>query len=195
MIRVGNIEDGGWDICNDERFRPRSPCIVYSIGINYDFSFDDAIERIFRCDVFSFDPSMDIGDQNRSNHIKFYKLGIGDKNEEVIFRGKVWKLKTLKEIQEMLGHTNKRIDILKMDIENNEFQTLPDMIRSGAMKNVAQFCVEFHHYYDIQTIRELHNLGFRIYWSHQNPFAEVYKNDQSYSFGNDVHFVNINMVN
>ena len=32
IIRLGNIKDGGWEVCNDIRFRPRHPCLVYSFG-------------------------------------------------------------------------------------------------------------------------------------------------------------------
>ncbi|KAK3084443.1 hypothetical protein FSP39_013601 [Pinctada imbricata] len=194
MVRIGNIVDGGWDVCHDILFRPRSPCLVYSFGINYDFSFDEDVTNTYGCEVHAFDPSMNLTEFKRS-HLKFYKIGIGEANKEITFQGTIWKLNTLKTILEMLNHTNRRIDILKMDIEDNELQVLPEMIRSGAMRNVAQFYLEFHHYYDLGTLRQLHGLGFRIFWSHQNPQAEVYENNRSNSYGNDVYFVNINVPN
>ncbi|KAK3083013.1 hypothetical protein FSP39_011659 [Pinctada imbricata] len=192
MVRVGNIVDGGWEVCHDVQFRPRSPCLVYSFGINYDFSFDEDVAKTYGCEVHAFDPSMNIAEFKRP-HLKFYKIGIGEANKEITFKGQKWKLNTLKTILERLNHSNRRIDVLKMDIEDNELQVLPEMIRSGAMRNVAQFYLEFHHYYDLGTLRQLHELGFRIFWSHQNPQAEVYENNRSNSYGNDVYFVNINI--
>ncbi|XP_048739266.2 uncharacterized protein LOC125653733 isoform X1 [Ostrea edulis] len=185
MLRLGNIVDGGWDICHDVRFRPGSTCIVYSFGIDYDFSFDEDMEKTYGCDVFSFDPSMNMDDHKHSDHIRFYRVGLGDKNKDIWVGGKKWKIETLKTIQEKLGHTNKRIDMLKIDIEGNEIAALPEMVESGALKNVAQLCLELHHYYDLGTLRKLHDIGFRIFWAHQNPFAEFYANGESYSYGDD----------
>ena len=66
-LRMGNIGDGGWEICDDPAVRPRPGpgCIVYSFGINYDFSFDDHVAQIYGCHVYSFDPSMKDETHNR----------------------------------------------------------------------------------------------------------------------------------
>lgn len=194
MLRLGNIVDGGWDICHDVQFRPKPPCIVYSFGINYDFSFDEDMEKTYGCDVFCFDPSMKTADYKHSDHISFYNVGLGDRNKEVTVSGETWKLKTLRTIQKELGHTNRKIDVLKIDIEGNEISTIPEMISSGALNNVVQLCLEFHHYYDLGSLRKLYDIGFRIFWAHQNPFAAFYANGESYSYGMEVYFVNINLA-
>ncbi|CAG2232362.1 unnamed protein product [Mytilus edulis] len=41
--------------CNTSPFVVQKPCLVYSFGINNQWSFDDAMANI-GCDVFSFDP-------------------------------------------------------------------------------------------------------------------------------------------
>ncbi|KAK3101744.1 hypothetical protein FSP39_006053 [Pinctada imbricata] len=187
--RMGKIVDGGWDICDDERYRPKSPCLVYSFGINNDFSFDEDMERTYGCDVYAFDPSMESGDYNRSKHIRFYQVGLGDQN---IRTESNWTLKTLKTLIKESGHENRRIDVLKMDIEGNEKQSLVEMIDSDALQNVLQLCVEFHTYFDIGAVRKLYDIGFRIFWSHQNPGAPLYTKDESFSYGNEISFVNIN---
>lgn len=194
MLRLGNIVDGGWDICHDVQFRPKSPCTVYSFGINYDFSFDEDMEKTYGCDVFCFDPSMKTADYKHSDHISFYNVGLGDKNKEITVSGETWKLKTLRTLQKDLGHTNGKIDVLKIDIEGNENSTIPEMISSGALNNVVQLCLEFHHYYDLGSLRKLYDIGFRIFWAHQNPFAAFYINGESYSYGMEVYFVNINLA-
>ncbi|VDI18203.1 Hypothetical predicted protein [Mytilus galloprovincialis] len=50
------MTDGGWNVCHDKPYRPPVPCLVYSFGINNDFSFDDFIVKTYGCDVHSFDP-------------------------------------------------------------------------------------------------------------------------------------------
>ena len=195
MLRLGNIVDGGWDICHDAQFRPKSPCTVYSIGISWDFSFDEDMERTYGCDVFSFDPSMNTDDFQRSEHIKFYNVGLGDKVTEIEVKGSKWKIKNLKTIMAELGHTNKRIDVLKIDIEGHERQSLPEIIESGALKNVVQLCMETHSYFDLGAMRKLHELGFRVFWAHQNPWAPMYTDDETLSYGMEVYFVNTNFIN
>ncbi|KAK3086640.1 hypothetical protein FSP39_021286 [Pinctada imbricata] len=193
--RMGSIVDGGWDICNDSQYRPKTPCLVYSFGINNDFSFDEAIEKYYGCDVYSFDPSMNIGNHNHSKNIHFYQIGLGDKEEEIYVQktNSRWKLKTLKTIIHELGHTNRRIDILKMDIEGHERESLPQMMASGALRNVSQLCLEFHSFYVVDTVKELYKFGFRIFWSHQNPLWPLFYENETFSHGNEVSFVNINI--
>ncbi|XP_062597637.1 uncharacterized protein LOC134259055 [Saccostrea cucullata] len=192
MIRLGNIVDGGWDVCHDIRFRPKTPCIVYSFGISNDFSFDEDMEKTYGCDVFSFDPSMNVGNYKHSEHIMFYQVGLGDKVSEIEVKGIKWKIKNLKTIIKELGHTEKKIDVLKIDIEGSERQILPEIIESGALKNVVQLCLEFHNYTDVGALRKLYELGFRIYWAHQNPTAPTYKSNETFAYYIDVYFVNIN---
>lgn len=194
MVRLGNIVDGGWDVCHDVQFRPKHPCIVYSIGISWDFSFDEDIANTYGCDVFSFDPSMDTDDFRYSDRIMFYNVGLGAKVSEITVKDSKWKIKNLQTIMKELGHTDKRIDVLKIDIEGHERQSLPEIIDSGALKNVVQLCMETHSYYDLGTMRKLYEAGFRLFWAHQNPQAPLYTNSETLSYGMEVYFVNINLM-
>lgn len=36
---MGNIGDGGWEICDDYEYRPIQPCIAYSFGYVKHFPF------------------------------------------------------------------------------------------------------------------------------------------------------------
>ena len=65
IIRMGHQGDGGWNICNEPRWKlEKGKCLVYSYGINFDFSFDDAFAK-FGCEVHAFDPSM-----NTPSHVR-----------------------------------------------------------------------------------------------------------------------------
>ena len=55
--RIGRIGDGGRNICLDHISFGNSECVVYSFGVNFDFSFDKAM-AILGCKVHSFDPYM-----------------------------------------------------------------------------------------------------------------------------------------
>ena len=137
--------DGQYPVCLDEAVKPSSNkrrCIVYSFGINYDWSFDEALEK-FGCEIFSFDPSMSQADHDHSQHIHFYKLGLSNLDYA---NDKNWKLMSLDSIYQMLvpRHGAHIIDYLKIDIEWSEWDALEQIIKSGMLSKVRQMAVEFH---------------------------------------------------
>ena len=137
--------DGQYPVCLDEAVKPSSNkrrCIVYSFGISYDWSFDEGLEE-FGCEIFSFDPSMDQADHDHSQHIHFYKIGLGPLNT---VNDRNWKLMTLDSIYQMLvpRHGAHIIDYLKIDIEWSEWDALEQIIKSKMLNKVRQLTVEFH---------------------------------------------------
>ncbi|WAQ97268.1 MET24-like protein [Mya arenaria] len=179
-VRLGNYDDGGWDICDDAHFRPPKPCIIYSFGINNDFSFDDAAIKHFGCSVHSFDPSMHMDDHQRSDKNYFHSIGISDKDEAIKASTDEWQLFTYKTIRQKLQHANKTISILKMDVELYEWRVLADIVKTVNMTGTNNLAVEFHltldgteveweqYYRALTVLRHLYHLGYRIFWTHQN---------------------------
>ncbi|XP_059176968.1 probable methyltransferase-like protein 24 [Physella acuta] len=179
-MRMGKIGDGGWEICDDPEVRPVPPCIVYSFGINYDFSFDDDTAKSYGCHVYSFDPSMDEAPDvyDRSSHVHFYKIGI---DGQTYTNQNKWKLRTLADIRRMLGHENKVIDVIKMDVESSEWPAIPDMTSSGAMRDVRQFLVEYHIVNitqeslvtKVKAMQSIEKAGFKIFYTHKNEYNRI----------------------
>lgn len=191
VVRLGGVTDGGWDVCNDSKYKPQQPCLVYSFGIKWDFSFDDAIAETYGCEVHSFDPSMNTTDFQRSKHIWFHDVGLLDK-KDFFYKKRNWTLSTLTDIREDLGHTARKINILKIDIERSEWAALPDMIRSGSIRDVTQLYIEFHSHgtpRHLQILRLLYNEGFRIFWYHRNPECVLNKQLFQYAWCNEVYFL------
>ena len=138
--------DGQKAVCLDRLIAPvYKNCLVYSFGINNQWTFDDAMAQ-FGCQVYSFDPSMGVSDYDRSQQIHFYNLGLSGKDE--IQANTKWKMKTASSIYQMLKHrhgTSTLIDVLKMDIEFSEWDAIPQMLRSGFLADkVKQLAVEIH---------------------------------------------------
>jgi len=134
--------DGQKAVCLDPKVAPQpGNCIVYSFGINNEWSFDDLMEK-YGCEVFAFDPSMNVENHNRSKMIHFFKMGLDDHDH--IDSDNNWKLRSLKTIYKDLGHEGKIIDYLKIDIEGGEWKVLAEMIKTGMMSKVRQLAVEFH---------------------------------------------------
>lgn len=138
--------DGQKAVCLDPvRLAPKpGECIVYSFGINDDWTFDEAMER-YGCQVYAFDPSMEQEDHEHSEGVHFYNLGLGRFNGTD--KENNWTMMTLARIYEKLSFAhknNKYIDYLKMDIELDEWGVLLDILNSGMLSKVRQLAVEFH---------------------------------------------------
>ena len=143
--RVLHYVDGQKSLCMDSGVAPlRNNCLVYSFGINKGWSFDESMER-FGCEVFAFDPSIDLDSGDHSAKIHFYKTGIAAENidSHVLYD---WELKTLETYYETLKerHGEVVIDVLKMDVESAEWKIIPQIIRSGMMDRVKQLALEIH---------------------------------------------------
>ncbi|VDI82712.1 Hypothetical predicted protein [Mytilus galloprovincialis] len=114
-------------------------------------------------------------DFKRGNHIWFHNLGLS--NESGTYGKNKWKVSTLQDIFKDLNHTSKVLDILKIDIEWMEWQSLPNMIKTGALTSAKQLLMEFHggsvSLQMLQTLRSIYNEGYRIYWYHRNPTGKI----------------------
>lgn len=181
VVRIGNIGDGGWEICEDTEFRPTNPCLVYSFGINNDFSFDDHMADRYNCEVHSFDPSMtDTAEGKRKQKQWFYHIGLGDQTQTM---ANGWKMTTLKDLLKNHGQTEAKIDILKIDIEKYEWQTLIQIFESGGLRNIKQLLLELHiaivgepekqeYIQGLGVLKMLYDQGFRMYCSHRNLWCK-----------------------
>jgi hypothetical protein len=120
-------------VCIDSKVAPKSGnCLVYSSGINDEWSFDEHIER-YGCEVYAFDPSMGMDDHDHSPSIHFYNWGLSNHDEFNIYEN--WTDRSLSSIYETLSdrHGYKIIDYLKIDIEFYEWLELPQIMESDVI--------------------------------------------------------------
>jgi len=140
-MRVGNKGDGGWNMCIVPPYRPVQPCLIYSFGINNDFSFDDDASAQFKCTVRSLDPSMSASEHKRSDNVWFYKIGLSG-HDHVNERG--WKMMTLDSVMKHFNESTTIIEYLKFDIEYSEWAVIEEMHKSGVLSRVKQLALEVH---------------------------------------------------
>ncbi|XP_071082994.1 probable methyltransferase-like protein 24 isoform X2 [Haliotis cracherodii] len=198
-LRMGRLGDGGWEICDDREYRPVKPCVVYSFGINYDYSFDDAMAKNYECDVFSFDPSMKKNSYQRSARVRFLNIGIDSENT---VNGN-WEMHTLGRVKAMLNHNQNAIDVLKMDVESSEWRSLPEMVASRDLRSVRQLLVEYHGKCTdrdeciqmLKVLKDVYDLGFRKFYVHKNPGchlkSSVFPVERTFCY--EIHYVNTNL--
>ncbi|CAH1787468.1 unnamed protein product [Owenia fusiformis] len=141
QAHYGPREDGGWEVCMENFYEIKKPCLIYSFGIDHDFRFEKDIEEKLGCEVHAFDPSMEVIDHKYSSNGWYHNLGLGGENGHMV--DGTWEVKTLEQIMKDYGHYySKPIDYLKLDIEFSEWLALPEMIASGILSKVRQIGME-----------------------------------------------------
>jgi len=152
--------DGQKSVCIDPpSIAPRTNgrCVVYSIGINNEWSFDKDMEA-YGCTVFAFDPSMNVSAPyfDHSERIHFFNLALDSTDSHD------GKRLTLDSINSMLAanrdgnisrvasgyHDDDEgiIDYLKIDVEAAEWDILPQILQSPKqpLSRVKQMGIEIH---------------------------------------------------
>ena len=125
----------------------KRPCVVYSFGVQYESSFEENLLRRTSCEVFGIDFSVvEFGEQlssltsEQKSRAHFRQVGIAGKTDRLhdppFF--------SIQDLMKANGH--EYIDILKMDIEGYEFESMASLIqefRDGPIP-IGQFMVEIH---------------------------------------------------
>lgn len=155
--------DGHKYVCFDleNRLLDDSPCLVYSFGIQEDWSFEWAME-LLDCAVFAFDPSINDTYYSQGGAIRFYRVGIGV-DDSVTKEG--WRIFSLESLVRLLNHTNRTIDYIKMDVEDAEWDFLYNSASNSSsvlMTRVRQIGVELH-LYDHMPLHEHLDFFTRVY--------------------------------
>ncbi|KAG6380486.1 methyltransferase domain-containing protein [Boletus reticuloceps] len=133
--RVGVMGDGGKWVCGLERIIPKKKCVMYSFGINGESSFEADIMKVAPgCELYGYDfsvnsfgPEIELeSDLKRRSH--FFSYGLGPKDAFTpADNPKFYSLRTL-----MARNGHDFIDVLKVDIEGGEFDSLEVFIDTSA---------------------------------------------------------------
>ncbi|XP_068227477.1 uncharacterized protein [Palaemon carinicauda] len=148
------VPDGDKKVCMDEGIGPkRDSCIVYSIGIGHDFSYDFFMTK-YGCNVFSMDHDYlhSFYDTNRMYkrlYMASVRLGtmieyrtVHDNIENSTF---TYFYRPLDNIMYILHHENANLDVLKIDIEGDEFHVFEDSIfKTDILERTRQLSIEIH---------------------------------------------------
>ncbi|KAF8815245.1 hypothetical protein BYT27DRAFT_7195546 [Phlegmacium glaucopus] len=199
--RLGALGDGGKWVCGLSRVAQKPDCIVYSFGINHESSFEEEVLsktehcRIWGYDfsVESFGPEISLLHQHRT-HFKPFGLSGSDRH------GPEDKhpMYTLESLMKLNGH--KHIDILKIDIESWEFETINTLlapyIESGEPLPFGQLQLEIHIWN--KTFEEylawwqtLEAAGLRPFWTEPNIVYQNYNRKTNTADLAEYSFINV----
>jgi hypothetical protein len=144
--------------------------LVYSIGSNNDFQFENSIyESISKnCEIHTFDPTVGNNPSNKPENVKFHAWGISNKN---FINSKGYDMRTIENITRTLGHLNQKIDIFKIDCEGCEFTTYKTWGLSSNTNNIVQIQIEVHGYL-LQKMRPAFDL---LSYMEENDYVIFHK--------------------
>ncbi|KAI9033166.1 methyltransferase domain-containing protein [Hyaloraphidium curvatum] len=170
--RIGRpIGDGGKWTCFRALARPGEPCLVYSVGSNYDFTFEASVRKHGQdCEIHTFDPTTDL----ETSRQRAEPLGVS-------FHPLFWGNQSVESIISSLNHTSRpRLDVLKIDCEGCEHQSgFLDFFRKCARSPshttalpVTQILIEVHGQSTFSRLQKLFEAfemcGFRIFHKELN---------------------------
>jgi hypothetical protein len=129
----------------------RNGCLVYSVGSNGDFRFEEGLQAALPgvCEIHTFDFTNYTRKVPPGNNIFFHSWGLKPSyNETKVARSngfgqmefKDKPFKTFQETIKELGHEGRPIDIFKIDCEGCEWSTYKDWISA----DLRQILVEVH---------------------------------------------------
>ena len=123
------------------RHYDKQPCIVYSMGSNDDFSFEERVrEEAPGCEIHTFDPT--IGETGRGK--PFYDSYHGDYGfggrDTAKGEGQAFPVKSINTIMRELDHIH--VDYLKIDVEGYEWEFFDAV--DWSVTKVGQLLVEVH---------------------------------------------------
>ncbi|KAL7630710.1 UNVERIFIED_CONTAM: hypothetical protein RMT77_019080 [Armadillidium vulgare] len=160
--KIANI--GGWScakradgekpVCMEslEVYRTNSSCRVYSFGVGNDFSFEQQIGK-FGCQVLVFDDDQVQNFVTKvAERVFYFRVRLGPEIRVVDTRyalnssfNYAFLYRSLDNIMELVGDSGGFIDILKMDVEGDEWDIFSHSICKGdILKRTGQIILETH---------------------------------------------------
>lgn len=149
--RFGRGDGGKW-VCDPHRIKSNS-CLIYSIGVKGDIQFESGIRQYVAnqtCEIHSFDLNnrtprgRPVTDLLQSIGGSFHHWGIMSSVENQPKGKTPWK--TMGQTIQDLGHSGRMIDILKVDCEGCEWESLSYWLKDIHALNVTvrQILFETH---------------------------------------------------
>ena len=132
--------------------------IAYSFGIDNNIIFDKSFERGIV--VYMYDHTISSLPKSAIYNSKYHweKIGITGKNQTNPY------LKTLEELMERNGHMSEKNMILKMDVENCEWDSLKD-VPEEVLKQFKYILMEFH--FETEDTELYYNVLKKLSKNHQ----------------------------
>jgi len=182
-VRLGSTivssGDGPKFVCGLGVLASTESCIVYSIGSNYDFSFEYAVNNFApQCEIHTFDGTLNLSkrplpDRLKEKNIHFHNWNIvSDCRSEELAKLDSPSQCVSHTLQKLNHHESATITWLKMDCEGCEFTVIPKFVESSV--KIDQLMIEVHGTNALRIASLfscLHNAGLMIFHKERNHWG------------------------
>lgn len=149
-IGAGGLADGGKWVCGITSLKP--PCLVYSLGSHGQFDFEDAVLNSTQCEVHTFDCTI-TGESRAVGRHFYHQICLGT---DEVHNGSVYM--SWATVLKHLGHEQRQVDLLKVDIEGFEVEFLQEWFEQTT-DYPQQLAIEMHYSHHFETPRHMMTLG------------------------------------
>eukprot|EP00603_Paraphysomonas_imperforata_P001251 CAMPEP_0114415862 /NCGR_PEP_ID=MMETSP0103-20121206/2130_1 /TAXON_ID=37642 ORGANISM="Paraphysomonas imperforata, Strain PA2" /NCGR_SAMPLE_ID=MMETSP0103 /ASSEMBLY_ACC=CAM_ASM_000201 /LENGTH=285 /DNA_ID=CAMNT_0001584063 /DNA_START=58 /DNA_END=912 /DNA_ORIENTATION=- len=162
----------------------KESALVYSFGSNGDTAFEQGVQdRVHTRDIYIFDPTLktkELKKMTTQTNFHFLNSGLTNKNlDHFPARGRKFDAKSVDAHMRQLGHENRSLDILKVDVESSEYRSFQGLMIgecAQADTRVGQLLIELHQFstmkFKYYTVKKLfHSLftcGMLIFSKERN---------------------------
>ncbi|XP_047485689.1 uncharacterized protein LOC125036848 [Penaeus chinensis] len=174
-LRTFGTPPRGKDLCLDDKYKIKSGnCVVFSFGINYDWSFEDDMGK-FGCMVYAYDPTMGKTDHQRSENIHFFATGISNYKGTKLLRlnNRVFMSRVDRFVNFLraAGLEGEEIDVIKLDTEMSQVDFLQDLLFNSRhlLKKIKQITMTV--YTDVVEKSLSQGGFFQLLW----PYLQMMK--------------------
>ncbi|UJR32511.1 hypothetical protein I4U23_019973 [Adineta vaga] len=190
LVRYGKSVDTGKVLCGLASLPSSVGCIVYSLGSNNNFEFEESIAKRTYCQVHTYDCTS-MPPKKPIEGVQFHQVCMGEKTnlQQYMYpnNGRIEQkenqtniFKRFSQIMNENNHTY--VHVLKMDIEGAEYSVFADMFNS-AQEFTLPFQISFESHWWSRDIYHaiLHQQVFNQLWKNGYRFLyhEVNSDDRS----------------
>lgn len=144
-LRVGGLGDGSKWTCDPHRLATKDDCLIYSIGSEGNYMFEDGMFQLLgrHCEIHVFDPNPkhERPHDVETKNIHYHAWGMTSSDAGTTTFG-TEKFISFPETLKELGHTDRRIDILKIDCDGCEWTSYKDWLHHSV--DIRQLLIETH---------------------------------------------------
>jgi FkbM family methyltransferase len=204
-VEFHGTDAGGWSLLANSLAQSST---VVSVGIGEDASFDLSVIGKYNCCVHGYDPTPKSGAWVKANchdeRFRFHPEAIAD-HDGVL---RLYLPKESQNVSASIERSNvtcseffeapcrrlsslmqdlnvSSLDVLKLDIEGAEYGVIRDAIKSGALMQVKQLLIEFHHWIPEfglsqtrRALQELTGAGFQVAWVSPMGYEVLFVRDE-----------------
>ncbi|TDZ49717.1 hypothetical protein CTRI78_v007899 [Colletotrichum trifolii] len=179
--RIGRLGDGGHWVCGMSKYTafPKDrQCVIYSFGLRGDVSFEQEMLDRTGCEMWAYDFYMDAFgkqlEEANPDRVHFQLAGVGGETDTSLDP----PMYTIEDL--MAKNEHEYIDILKMDVEFYEFESLDALHKSIPLPGelpIGQLIIQIHFFNQIgpkeflQWWERLEERGLRPTWSEPSLVA------------------------